>query len=100
MWYLCRSRWVAGRWIARPSQPDGLVEGADLGPGEGAQRSRALLAEPDRADRGAHQPLNGVADGVKQPADDVLAALVQHDLDHGTARGGVHDPERVHLDRA
>ena len=36
----------------------------------------------------------------EQPAHDVLAPLVQHDLDHRLAGVGVDDPERVDLHRA
>ena len=36
----------------------------------------------------------------QQPADDVLAALVQDDLDDRLPGVGVDDPERVDVDRA
>lgn len=37
-------------------------------------------------------------DGLEHPAHDVLATLVQDDLDHGLARLVVDDPERVDAD--
>src|SRR3954470_8095948 len=83
----------------RPSQARCLVQPPDLGAGERAHLARAQLAEVDRADVGAHQRDHGVPHGLQQASYDVLASLVQHDLDQGLARGGVDDLERVDLDR-
>ena len=62
--------------------------------------ARAHALQLDRADGGAGQPGDRQPDVGQQPAHDVLAALVQHDLDHRLAGVGVDDAERVDLHRA
>src|SRR5215207_6408762 len=83
-----------------PSETDELLERAELLLGQLADRARAHALQLDRADRGAGEPGDRQADVRQQPPHDVLAALVQHDLDHGLAGVGVDDAERVHLHRA
>ena len=68
-----------------PSQSGCRVQPPDLGAGQRAHLARAQLAEVDRADVGAHQGDHGVADGLEQAPYDVLASLVQHDLDQRLA---------------
>src|SRR5689334_10689634 len=63
------------------SVADGLEEGAHLGVRQPAEAARAHVAEPDRADRRTDQARHRVPDLVHHPAHDVLAALVQGDLD-------------------
>ena len=65
----------------RYSQADRLVEQRDLDRVQLAQRAWPLVAELHVADLGADQPGHRVPDLAQQPPDDVLAALVQHDLD-------------------
>src|SRR5919107_1682125 len=79
---LCPGRTCDVRPVPGDLQPDGLVERADLVAAELAQGPGALLAEADVAHRGAHEALDGLVDGLEQAPDDVLAALVPHDLDH------------------
>src|SRR5215213_632788 len=90
------SSWMAPR-MARTatSELHGREQLTDLGPGEHPPAALPQVAEVDRADLHAHQPLDRVADRLESPPDDVLASLVQHDLDEGLPRLGVDQPEAV-----
>ena len=63
-------------------RPSWSRSSAELGLSQLADRSRTQPTEGDRPDRGPRQPQHRVADLGEQPADDVVAALVQHHLDH------------------
>ena len=69
-----------------------------LGPGELPERARALSRQPDATDLGSHQPDHRMADRGEQPPHDMLTALVQHDLDHGSVAVALDHPECVDLD--
>src|SRR5690606_10369549 len=82
------------------SQAHGAHEAAQLVPVEHACGAGPQPAQPHGAELRAHESQHRVADGVEHTPDDAVAALVQDHLDHGPARRGVHDPERVDTDRA
>src|SRR6185312_971166 len=76
-------------------EADGRVEFADF---PGRQRPGAAgpeVAECDRADAGADQAADRVASLHQQPPDDVLAPLVQGDLDQRPRSSLLDDPELV-----
>ena len=72
----------------------------DLGAVELAERSRALVTERDRTEAGTHQVLDGEPGLGEEAADDVLAALVQDDLDQRASVVDVEEGELVDLRRA
>src|SRR5580704_13620745 len=76
-------------------EPDGGVQLADLLRGQVPGRAGPEAAELDRADGGAQQPADRVVDLGEHPADDVLTALVQCDLDHRAAACLLKDTELV-----
>src|SRR5215467_7974532 len=87
--------WATARRPAPRSQADCRVQLPDFGGGERPRGSRPQVAEGDRAHLGAHQPGHRIARGGQEPAHDVLAPLVQGDLDQGTGAGPLHHPELV-----
>ena len=78
---------------------DEAVEVTDLALGELPDGALALMAELHRTDRGPHQPRHRMVDSLEQPTDEVVAPLVQDELDDRPARRHVDDRERVHLDQ-
>src|ERR1700730_11683735 len=73
----------------------GGVRLADFPGRQVARDARLEVAEPDRAHVGADQAGHRVPGGGQHPPYDVLAALVQGDLDQRAVTGPVHDPELV-----
>src|SRR5262249_19897050 len=76
-------------------QPYRGVQLADLPGGQVAGGTGLEVAEPDRAHVGTDQAADRVAGRGQHAADDVLAALVQGDLDERAVPGPVDDPEPV-----
>ncbi len=83
----------------RHLQAHRAVERPHLGVGQPAEPARPLVAQLHLADRRAHQLLDGMADLGEQPPHDVLAALVDDELDERPRPVRVDDPEAVDHDR-
>src|SRR3954469_10609725 len=80
-------------------ETDGAVERADLLLAELALLARLEVAQRQGSEVGAHQAGDRVTDLGQHPADDVLAALVQGDLDEDPGADRVDQPEAVDLGR-
>src|SRR6476620_11572156 len=90
--------WIAprtARTLTGSSQPDRPVQRADLGVREPPEPARALVAQLHLPHRGAQEPEHRVSDLFQQPPDDVLATLVDHQLDHRPPRVSVDHAESV-----
>ena len=98
------SRWVwassgVGPGLTRKEEPAGdadaagrlgrgaLVEGAHLGLRQRPPRARRQADVGERADAGADESHDGVADRLAHPAHDPVATLVDDDLDRGRVAG-------------
>src|SRR5690606_1040092 len=86
--------------LAAGLQPHGLVQFSDLVHGQRAHRAGLQHAQPDRAELYSGQLLDGEPDLLQQPPHDVLASLVQGDLDQDPLADLVEHPETVGLRRA
>jgi len=75
------------------------VEVADLVLGELPDGALALMAEPHRTDRSPDEPRHRMVDRFEQPAHEVVATLVQDELDDRPPRRHIDDGERVDLDQ-
>src|SRR5690349_16315183 len=77
------------------SHPHRPVQRADLRVAAPSEPAGPLVAQLHLPHRGAQEPQHRVAHLVQQPPDDVLAALVDHQLDHRAARVRVDEAEPV-----
>src|SRR6185312_16283948 len=92
------STWIAprmARTLTDASQPHRPVQRSDLRVAEPAEPAGSLVAQLHLAHRGAQEPQHRVADLLQQPPHDVLAAFVDHQLDHRPARVRVDQAEPV-----
>src|SRR5689334_24830771 len=92
------STWIAprmARTLTDASQAHRAVQRTDLRVAEPSEPAGPLVAQLHLPHRGAQEPQHRVAHLVQQPPDDVLAALVDHQLDHRAARVRVDEAEPV-----
>src|SRR6185437_12434569 len=77
------------------SQAHRPVQRSDLPVAEPAEAAGPLVAQLHLPHGGAQEPQHRVADLLQQPSDDVLAALVDDQLDHRAARVRIDQAEPV-----